>query len=113
MSQRKRRSNESATTDLNPNRILRRSKTSITRRGMEAFSIRGGRGVVLSGSERAEIVKVIMFPFVGDTKAVLVGPRVSDREIAEAQQLLRRPKPSARKRCTEIRSVHFAEKVAA
>lgn len=111
MSQRKRRSNETQA-GQNRNHGSKPTPTSITSRETETFALRGS-GEPLTARERNHVRKVIMFPFIGDTKAVCVRPRVSEREVADARRLTHRPTP-ARRRCAEVRAVrYFEQQVAA
>lgn len=110
MSQRKRRSNGS-TAESNSNRNVKPSPTSLTKRAIESYATRG-RGVAQTPAERADVRRVIMFPFIGDTKATAVRPRVTEREVAAARRLTFGD-TGGRKRCREIRAVHYGDQVAA
>lgn len=105
MSQRKRRSNESSSNSSRP------TDAALTADDATRYALRG-RSSEQTPEERASVRRVIMFPFIGDTKAVAVRPRVSDREVAAARRLTERPQPAKRRRC-EVRAAYYSDQVAA
>ncbi len=86
------------------------SPAALTMASMEAMAETGGRK--LSGRERREVEKVLMWPSVGDTKAPCVRARASVADKAEAAALVSRAFGGNRRR-SEIQVAHYALPAAA
>lgn len=96
-SSRKRRSNDSQldTFREDPYRIHKPSPTMLTRANMEAVAV-NQRKAKLSRAERTQIAKVILWPFEGDRRnPATIRPRVGEREVRAAEQLMLRAKAAA------------------
>ena len=94
---RKRRSNDShldTYQELNPNRVHRPSPTTLTKSTMDAVAV-NQPNVRLTRGERMQVAKVILWPYIGDTKAPAVRPRVSESHRLAAERLMRRLKVAA------------------
>lgn len=66
-----------------PERVIRRSASTLTKFSLEAVS-----GEREGARALAEITKVVVWPLIGDTKARCVRPRLSEEERRYAQQVL-------------------------
>lgn len=114
---RKRRSNESVqipTPEPDYNFGFRRpSPSTLTVSTMAAVAI-AEPGVRLSRAERAHVAKFRVWALIGDSKAVAVRPRMTEREFSVAARLLtRKPQPktfgadgSSRQQRHDVRTWH-------
>jgi hypothetical protein len=73
-----------------PERLERSSPCTLTFGTMKAVanSVGAAKNVQLSRGERMQIEKFKVWPLIGDTKAVAVRPRISERERRVAETLL-------------------------
>jgi hypothetical protein len=90
---------------------LRRSPATLTFATMTAVG-NATSSESLSSAERAHVAKFLVWPLIGDTKAVAVRPRISDRDRRQAERMMRpaSTRPATSGRCyreARIRTLHL------